>query len=407
MLNVGGISHHSLSFGTRLSIDPFSQVEDHYTGHTIMNGGTNKICRCHVMIEAGTPTQSCSAYGSSDCNLASVGEGRIAGADITQLDPSTKCYGWAINGYYKNAGSFKLAGNGLCQASPSKDTFSTYNHLKYDHDVSQGELAWTAYDCELDCIKFTRLQGVQDFLVGVNVDDDGSNVTSCYCWISNEEGSPGTATGPPTVCSAYGADSCSWSDQGTGVIAGILPSTEDVLNPSGGFARECWAYLQTPYYLGIQSSPLSLVGNGDCLDSLSNSTYNYINYDSTLEPWTVESCRDVCVKKFRYFDIENYLVGFQLFGGNPLQCRCLVGSNALAGNACSQYDSTSCSFVSNTQESGPAGAVQIPAGEQLDATFCYAWTPRDEYLLNHGTCVCVHTHTSAHSRVSRHGGRSL
>jgi hypothetical protein len=107
------------------------QIEDFYTGHTIANGAATKTCMCHVMIDSGTPTQACSAYGSTDCNLSNSGQGRIAGADNTQFDISTECYGWVVNGQYKNAGVFKLAGNGLCQAGPSQDTNSAYNYVSF------------------------------------------------------------------------------------------------------------------------------------------------------------------------------------------------------------------------------------------------------------------------------------
>ncbi|KAL3917592.1 MAG: hypothetical protein SGILL_004640 [Bacillariaceae sp.] len=300
-------------------------IEDFFMGYTLHNGNAiTKTCKCHVHNEPSAPTGACSEYGSTDCSLSSsLGEGRIAGADNTKLDvvPSWSsggdienvCYGYVATPYYMAAGSYKLVGNGLCQAGPDGPSQEVnYNYLKYSRDISAGETVWTEDSCEDNCILYTRLFGVENFFVGITIEDTDPNIKACYCWISNEEGSPGTTSGPTTVCSDYDADDCSWSNQAFGPIAGIEESTADSLNAWDGYERICWAYLQTlsytsRYYGNNEYATLSYVGEGQPLDSNGNE-YSYLTYVSDDgSTWTPETCRDACIKQTRFYRIEDGL----------------------------------------------------------------------------------------------------
>lgn len=163
-------------------------------------------------------------------------------------------------------------------------------------------------------------------------------------------------------------------------IAGVLPSTEDIKNGWGGYARECWGYLQTlsytnRYFGSNEYATLSFIGDGEMLDS-SGTQYNYIDYNSD-SAWGVEGCRDECIKQFRYHDIEDGLVGFT---ATPLTwtCRCRVDAALIdVSSPCTDYGTTSCNL--GLGGTGIVSSLQpSPFGPNYDSG--YAWIGRSNEL---------------------------
>jgi len=357
------------------------EISQFYLGYTV--DLQNNKCICHLSDDDGVPSFSnCGTYGSTDCTSTNTYSGRIGGADNTNLAPGQlECYGFHVTPPYRvDGGSIDLVGNGECRSAGTYAPNSqSYKSIVYNSDNAVNGPFTYPSTCESTCIRYTRLYGLQDFFVGFQMDDTaGTGQRNCICNLSVEEGTPNTATGPTTTCSSYDADSCSFTSTtliSAGHIAGVDVYADNAMGEPG---KKCYGYLPTPYHMSIYGNVLDFVGSADC-QGASGVTPNYLRYDEPDgNPWTVNSCRDYCVRQTRRYGYEDDLVGLQMdkdpLSTDEYQCSCLLEGGTYTPSDCASYGAVDCNM------SGPASGAITQVGGSYGAQpgdkTCYGWAFR-------------------------------
>jgi hypothetical protein len=207
----------------------------------------------------------------------------------------------------------------------------------------------------------------------------GNDVNECICWISNEEGSPGTSSGPTTVCSDY-EDDCAWDYLGSGHVAGVEYPAIMSWGQAPTSNYTCWAYLPDPNFF-TGSAVLDLVKEQTCqLNGVNGVSLTYNKDD--LGPYTLLECRDECIMRMRYYDLEDNLAGLQL--DSPFtDCKCILSSIPTV-----TLPGTSASYDASALDNSAPGTGRVTGGDGTDGANepsdknCYGWVLRDYNLRN-------------------------